>query len=150
MPLISKEWGYKIVVSYQVDSDYKFSQTLRNRYANNYDVILIEDIIDSTTMYNLYSQAAIVFSNRLHVLMFSMFCGGLPIPVINQIKEQKINGIFSDAGLEEVILNISQGEDIINKLPALLEKSESIKEKISLCFQEKQKLGEEMLQQIFN
>ncbi|MDJ0555957.1 MAG: polysaccharide pyruvyl transferase family protein [Microcoleaceae cyanobacterium MO_207.B10] len=147
--LICNDWGYQIVICYQVDSDYKFSKTLMNRYQDDYNMNFIEDYIDSYSMYDLYGQASMVFSNRLHTLMFAMFCGALSIPIINKIKEQKINGIFSDAGLEEVILDVSQGSEIINNLPDLVAKSKCLKEKISLCFAQQQKVGEKIITQVF-
>lgn len=78
-----------------------------------------------------------------------MFCGALPIPIINQEKEQKINGIFSDAGLGEIIQDICQGDKVVQNLPALVEKSKSIKEKIRLGFEKQQKIGNETLTQVF-
>lgn len=139
----------KLVISYQVDSDYKFSKYLFERYQNEYDVMFIERYIDSRSMYDLYSGASMVFSNRLHVLMFAMFCGSLPIAIVNRAKEGKINGIFSDAGLQEIILDIAQGTNELDSLPELLNRQAIIKEKISLAFQKNGDICRETLKEVF-
>jgi polysaccharide pyruvyl transferase WcaK-like protein len=140
----------KLVISYQVNSDYKFSKNLFERYQNEYDVLFIERYIDSRSMYDLYSGASMVCSNRLHVLMFAMFCGSLPIAIVNRDKERRINGIFSDAGLQEIILDISQGTDELERLPELLNRSQVIKEKISLAFQQNSLTCQKILETLFD
>jgi polysaccharide pyruvyl transferase WcaK-like protein len=122
---------------------------LFERYQKNYDVLLIEKYIDSCSMYDLYSSASMVCSNRLHVLMFAMFCGSLPIAIVNRDKEKKINGIFSDAGLEEIILDISQGTHELDRLPELLHRHPLIKEKISLAFQKNGDICRNTIQEVF-
>jgi polysaccharide pyruvyl transferase WcaK-like protein len=139
----------KLVISYQVDSDYKFSKYLLERYQNEYDVMFIEQYIDSRSMYDLYSGASMVCSNRLHVLMFAMFCGSLPIAIVNRAKERRINGIFSDAGLQEIILDIAQGTHELDRLPELLDRQAIIKEEISLAFQKNGDICRETLKEVF-
>jgi polysaccharide pyruvyl transferase WcaK-like protein len=148
--LISKTWSKKLVICYQVKRDYKFSKELKQRYQSCCDVIFIERYIDSSSMYELYSGATMVCSNRLHVLMFAMLCDSLPIAVIDADKEEKITGILTDAGLQKFILDLDKNASIANILSDLVANSSQIKNEITLAFDRHQNQAEMLLKNILS
>jgi polysaccharide pyruvyl transferase WcaK-like protein len=133
-----------------VRRDSKVCQELIERYKNSCEVIFIEDYLDSQYMYDLYSGASMVFSNRLHVLMFAMRCDSIPIAVIDAAKEEKIVGIFSDAGLKRLILDIDKEPFNVSILPEIAANSHQIKEEIAACFDRYQDKAETLLESIFS
>nr|MCU0537984.1 hypothetical protein [Hydrococcus sp. Prado102] len=92
----------------------------------------------------------LIFSNRLHVLMFAMRCDSIPIAVIDAAKEEKIVGIFSDAGLKRLILDIDKEPFNVSILPEIAANSHQIKEEIAACFDRYQDKAETLLESIFS
>jgi polysaccharide pyruvyl transferase WcaK-like protein len=148
--LISKSWSKELVICYQVKRDYKFSKELKQRYQSQCGVIFIERYIDSSSMYDLYSGATMVFSNRLHVLMFAMLCDSLPIAVINADKEEKITGILKDAKLEKLILDIDNKASNPDILSELVANSSQIKQEIAIACDRNQNQAEMLLKNILS
>jgi polysaccharide pyruvyl transferase WcaK-like protein len=144
------EWLKKLVICYQVRRDAKVCQELLERYKSRCEVIFIEEYLDSQYMYDLYSGASMVFSNRLHVLMFAMRCDSIPIAVIDVPNEEKIVGIFSDAGLKRLILDIAKEPAEVSILPEIAANSHQIQEEITACFDRYRDKAETLLQDIFN
>jgi polysaccharide pyruvyl transferase WcaK-like protein len=143
------QWGKKLVLAYQVDSDYEVCQDMKERYGDRYDVLLLDQKIDRCTMYDLYSKASMVFSNRLHVLMFTLMCGSLPVAVVDVEKNKKVIGILLDAGLKQLIFDIAQGARVANSLPAIAAESDLIKEKLLLYREQTIETADDMLKQVF-
>lgn len=56
----------------------------------------------------LYDRTAVIFSNRLHGLLLAASRGVLPVAQLDA-QEQKVRGIFEDAGLADLILPADQG-----------------------------------------
>lgn len=135
----------KLVISYQVEMDYDFCQFLENRYKDRGKVICLKEKLETDTIYDLYHNASMVFSNRLHVLLFSIVSHTLPIAVVDVKKHDKVVGIFQDANLHELIIDIEQDNFQISHLQSLVNQSESIKEKVNLCYQQTQVIAENLL-----
>ena len=138
----------KLLISYQVDFDYEFCRDISNRYKDEFDVTFIEKKIDIQSTYDLYSRAAMIFSNRLHVLMFAMVCGSTPVAVVDGLKHEKIIGIFSDAGLMRLVIDISNGVDGVKVLNEIAADIHLIKKDIALCIEDKQKSGYAMFRNV--
>jgi polysaccharide pyruvyl transferase WcaK-like protein len=122
----------QLVVSYQVEFDYKVCKEIRDRYREQHEVIFLEDKIDEQSMQNLYSHASLVFSNRLHVLIFAMTHGAIPIAVIDTEKHSKVAGIFSDAGLMNLVVDIQDTQFNVEALLEIIADTDRVKEKIKL------------------
>lgn len=140
--VVRQKWQKKLLISYQVDFDYEICQEISNRYKDDCNVIYIEKKIDSQSMYDLYSRAYIVFSNRLHVLMFAMLCGSIPVAVIDAVKHDKITSIFSDEGLMRMVIDISDEahvDEILHKIDADID---DIRKYIASCIERNQKSGD--------
>lgn len=129
----------KLFISYQVDSDYEFCRSISNRYKNKCNVTFIEHQLDTQSIYKLYSQASFIFSNRLHVLIFGMMYGSIPIAVIDEPRHDKITGIFSDANLMRLVVDISQNNHEIEVLKEITNNVNLIKQDIDLCINKYQK-----------
>ncbi|QLE56158.1 polysaccharide pyruvyl transferase family protein [Nostoc sp. TCL26-01] len=141
-------WQKRLVISYQVETDYEFCQEISHRYKDNYNVTFIEQSINSHNIYELYSRAHMVFSNRLHVLMFSMVCNSLPIAVVDGIKHDKITGLYSDAGLNQLIIDISNEVPVRDFLNQMNTNYHAAKEKTALCIKNKQQLGDAIIRRV--
>lgn len=146
--LVCVEWGKTLVIAHQVDWDYEFCKWLSDRYQNSCKIVFIERYIDSQYMYDLYSGAFMVFSNRLHVLLLAMLCGALSMAVVERASEHKITGIFSDAGLSRLIVDIDRGSSSVDILPGIAADADRIKAEIALAFERNRNYGESLLKRV--
>ncbi|WP_013322873.1 polysaccharide pyruvyl transferase family protein [Gloeothece verrucosa] len=144
------QWSKKLVISYQVDQDYQFCKTIAQRYQTSIDVTFIEQILDESSMYDLYSNAYMVFSNRLHVLLFSLSCGSLPVGVIDKVNHDKITGIFNDAGLEELLIDIGKDTVEDQQILAFSKDINLWKQKIADVRRKQQDLAKQYFTEIFS
>lgn len=145
--LVCNKWEKNLVISYQVDRDRKICEDIKTRYQNCCNASFIEDKVDSLSLYTLYGRASMVFSNRLHVLMFAMASGSCPIAVIDTAKHNKVTGIFSDAGLNQLILDIEKDSADVEVLNRIID-DPSIKNKISLAFERNRNLANAVLKSV--
>lgn len=146
--LFCEEQSYKLVICYQVDQDYELSKLLKMRYEKLCELIFIERQIDTRLMSSLYSEASMVFSNRLHVLLFSAILGSLPVAVVDVDKHEKIVGIFSDAKIERLLLDINDREQNICRLLDIIKEVNLLKEQINSWHDREQKYAHNVLKQI--
>ncbi|MFQ3635129.1 MAG: polysaccharide pyruvyl transferase family protein [Cyanobacteriota bacterium] len=120
---VSINLSKKILICYQVDRDKSMSDFLYDRYKNICKIDFLDSRVTSRDMEKVYSSSCLVFSNRLHVLMFSMAFGALPIAVIDSEKHTKISGVFADSGMKPLLLDIhDEGISIEKKLDDLVQK----------------------------
>lgn len=148
--MVSKKWQKKLLISYQVHLDYEICKDISNRYKDDCNVIFIEEKINTQSMYDLYSRAYMIFSNRLHVLMFAMLCGSIPVAVVDTLKHDKITSIFSDAGLMRMVIDISDGAHISEILSKIDADINVIRKDIDLCIEHNQNSADEILKQVIN
>ncbi|HBE19775.1 MAG TPA: hypothetical protein DEG17_15095 [Cyanobacteria bacterium UBA11149] len=146
--LVCGEWSKKLVISYQVEHDYEFCKWISDRYKKYCDVVFIEEKVNSQSMYNLYSRASLVFSNRLHVLLFAIACGSLPIAVVDAAHHDKISGIFADAGLMQLLIDIGKEPCRVEVLREIFANNPLIKEKITLYREERRNYGKELFMRV--
>lgn len=146
--LVCGEWSKKLVISYQVTRDYEFCKGIRDRYKYDCDVMFIESQVDSQCMYDLYSRASMVFSNRLHVLLFAMVCGSLPVAVIDLAEHSKITGIFLDARLMRLVIDIRKSSNEVEVLRSLSTDAPAIEEEIALYRKRQLSLGKALLRRV--
>ncbi|MCC5669161.1 polysaccharide pyruvyl transferase family protein [Nostoc sp. CHAB 5784] len=146
--MVGKKWQKKLLISYQVDLDYEFCKDISNRYKDDCNVIFIEEKINTQSMYDLYSRAYMIFSNRLHVLMFAMLCGSIPVAVVDTLKHDKITSIFSDAGLMRIVIDISNEAHISEILNEIDTDINVIRKDIDLCIEHNQNSADAILKQV--
>ncbi|MFQ4139767.1 polysaccharide pyruvyl transferase family protein [Nodosilinea sp. PGN35] len=145
----------KILITYQVEHDYEFSKEIFDRYSAKYGnvskVEFIESRLDTVSMQMIYSQSYITFSNRLHVLMFSMAHGSLPIGIVDSNKNAKIVGIFLDSGMADLLLDISSCDRafIEEKLKKIADELCSMRGEIKKKFESNRTLGKTMMKDMF-
>lgn len=146
--MVGKKWQKKLLISYQVDLDYEICKDISNRYKDDCNVIFLEEKINTQSMYDLYSRAYMIFSNRLHVLMFAMLCGSIPVAVVDTLKHDKITSIFSDAGLMRMVIDISNGAQISEILNEIDTDINVIRKDIDLCIDHNQNSADAILKQV--
>ncbi len=109
---LKTQYGCSIQITYQVGADAHFAHELHQALIQRHDnVFLVEELITLENAASLYGQAQLVFSNRLHTLLLAYKYGAIPIGFIDKSSQMKILGIFEDAGLEELLLDL----DDVNK-----------------------------------
>lgn len=117
---VIKSASFKVQIAYQVEEDQPFSLFLYERYRNRYDFVFPPKHITQKTMGEVYSSAALAFSNRLHVLLLGALHGCIPVAVIDADEQQKISGVFNDMYLNRLIIDVRhdtfKGEWILNSL----------------------------------
>lgn len=138
----------KIIISYQVSRDYEFCRQISNRYKNEYNVIFIEKQIDVQSIYEFYSQSSIIFSNRLHALIFGMVCGSTPIAIVDGLKHDKITGIFSEMKLMDLVVDISQENHRIEQLNKTIDNASQRKIDIALYIGQYKKSSEKIFKHV--
>lgn len=148
--LACNKWKKNLAISYQVDRDRKVCQDIKSRYQNSCNVTFIEEKVDSLSMRSLYGNASMVFSNRLHVLMFAMASGSCPIAVVDAAKHNKIIGIFADAGLSQLIIDIEKDPVEVEVLNQIIDDSPAVKNKIALAFERNRDLAHTVLRRVMN
>jgi polysaccharide pyruvyl transferase WcaK-like protein len=147
--LVCIQWSKKILITYQVTSDYQFCQLLYDRYHDTYDVTLLDEKVRSQSLSLVYSKASLVFTNRLHVLMFSMACGALPFAAIDTEHHDKITGILQDANLQSLIIDIHQDAMVAeNSIREIVANVDEIKQRISHCYDRTRCYGNAILDRV--
>ena len=146
--LVCRQWSKRLIVAYQVDYDSEFSQRLVQRYVEPYDVEFVDQKLNVQDALELYSNALMVFSNRLHVLLFAIMAGSLPIAVIDSDRQSKVTGIFLDAELSSLVLDIHSDLEQVMKLNMLVNEMNLIKERIKRYRQNRELLGQTLLTQM--
>lgn len=98
---------YNIIISYQVSRDRGLCLKFKERYTRlGYEVVFHDESLDVKNAVSLYSNAKLIFSNRLHVLLLGLISGSVPLAVIDKNRHDKITGIFIDDELENCISDI--------------------------------------------
>ncbi|NGO00122.1 polysaccharide pyruvyl transferase family protein [Grimontia sp. S25] len=85
---------------YQVERDLEFMNSIKSKFEINSEVKKVDNICKG------YNDYKIVFSNRLHVLIFAMSRGCIPIALITE-SNVKISSLFRDIGISNNIINLS-------------------------------------------
>jgi polysaccharide pyruvyl transferase WcaK-like protein len=108
LPSIMDESGAaRIVISQQVDQDEPVTRALAVGL-EMFQPQISAQTLDWTAAAGLYGSSAVVISNRLHVLLFAMRFGAVPIALIDPRRHDKVMGIFEDAGLTDLVLDVNQ------------------------------------------
>lgn len=133
---------------YQVDVDKDYQQYL----ASLSKVPLIDCgtfPYDEMKLSATLGSSRYIISNRLHVLLLGMFYGALPIPVVTPSENQKILGLFSDAGLRSLCFDLEQENCDIDGHIKLVEQSiDQITEKIDAWIRESAETIEKVIKRI--
>lgn len=92
----------------QVKSDLPLMQALARDYAKGGGrvVSFFDMTADLSLSAEAYGDCAIVFSNRLHVLLLSLSMGAIPAAVIQKDGDLKIRGVFEAIGLASCLFDI--------------------------------------------
>jgi polysaccharide pyruvyl transferase WcaK-like protein len=146
--LVCQCWSKKLVVTYQVGMDQTFCRQLADRYASLHSVQFVEERVDLDTMQRIYGGALMVFSNRLHVLMLAMAFGSIPIAVIDKTNHNKITGIFNDADLSALLIDIRDGQTSVSRLIDLVEQSGEVQQALKNRYSTMRQLGNTLLDRV--
>lgn len=119
---------YKLLLCYQVAKDKKFILKLKERYKSSVSLELIDRQLTEDDCADIYGNAELVFTNRLHVALLALVNGGLSIALIDPIIHSKISGIFRDASLQMLIFDLRESpKHQIEKLENILSNADEIK-----------------------
>jgi polysaccharide pyruvyl transferase WcaK-like protein len=130
---VQRQYECSIQIAYQVGADRQFAHELYQLLHKQFEKIsLIDELITLDNAPSFYSQAQMLFSNRLHALLLAYKYGAVPFAFIDKTNQQKIVGIFEDTDLEGLLIslddvNISSFSIPYNSL--LIEKISSVENK---------------------
>jgi len=128
--ILKNNLDYKIIFSYQVTYDKRSCSYFYNLYKDNYDVEFIDRSLSINEALSLYSNAEMVISNRLHVLLLAIKVKTLPLAITQVDKHHKLVSMFYDEQLYECVLDINlEGfsfSRLINNKNEILMKLENI------------------------
>lgn len=138
----------KILVCHQVERDESMSKLIYERYKSKHKVDLLDSRVTARDIEEVYSSSCLAFSNRLHVLMFSMAFGSLPVAVIDSKRHTKISGIFIDSSMESLILDIHDKDTFVRqRLDDLLQRQmPSLNEIIVDSYQKNSAIAKSLIQ----
>lgn len=111
--------GFDLTPVVQVSLDNQFMKKISDelsicssfkQYPNN----------DEEEIFEIYKNSRIVVSNRLHVLIFAMSMGAIPIPIIDPAKNKKVAGVFTQIGLTELIFELNSISSFEDHLSVIL------------------------------
>lgn len=128
--------SHKVVIAYQVLYDKEacreIAAYLKNK--NQTDIEYINEKLSLTDSVELYSQSEYVISNRLHVLLIAAACRAVPIPLIKKGENRKIESIFEDNQLDELIIYESDIQSLkLKKYQYLYKNREQIIKNLDLA-----------------
>jgi polysaccharide pyruvyl transferase WcaK-like protein len=101
----------KIVLAYQVQYDRDAAIYIAEKLSDSYNTEVLDHKMLLPEAEQLYNNAKVVISNRLHVLLLAFQCGTLSIPLIKPEDNKKIVGIYTDNGLGDMILDSEKDID---------------------------------------
>ena len=93
----------ELVFSAQVEFDVEFNKELARTFKQQGLNSRFVECQNEDALFTLYRGAKLVFSNRLHVLLFALRQGVVSIPLVTEGKNKKIIGIFEDLQLTQLI-----------------------------------------------
>ncbi|UYV18072.1 polysaccharide pyruvyl transferase family protein [Halomonas qaidamensis] len=128
--------GKPMLAVSQVTSDAPHNQALADKIDSNVKHVIFDSLDDGSKIFDTYSKASYVLSNRLHVLLFAASKGAIPIPIIDKDKHIKITGIFDAANLGDLIFDVNSKDDIVKHLIFVEENRTIIEDKLELAFEQ--------------
>lgn len=66
-------------------------------------VVCVDDI---DALCRVYATCRAIYSNRLHALLMAAYSGATPLAMVSRGKQPKIEGLFGDLGLDDLLLDI--------------------------------------------
>lgn len=98
--------GAKLYFCYQVLEDKDFCNYIYDRFKKKYNSELIEQQLGLDDASEIYSKCTYNISNRLHSLLLGYKYGALPIALLDQKKNFKIQQTMVDSGLGELSIDV--------------------------------------------
>jgi polysaccharide pyruvyl transferase WcaK-like protein len=143
--LLSSSWvaGNKsqaLFVS-QVKRDDLYMKMLMDKLAPSAEMVTYsESIVSQKEVFCSYNKAALILSNRLHVLLFAASRGAIPVPMVEREKHLKIVGLFHTVGLDDLVFDISGDTSLNQHLININGRAKEIRLRASLVFVNQSKL----------
>lgn len=151
VPHIADTIDGNVVFCYQCDEDYIFMSEIYEQLSYVKNLKLCNELITFDNAAKFYSKAIYILSNRLHVLLLGYKYGAPTICLSDIEKHRKIHGIFSDNGLQEVLLDIHTPSDkLIAHLSHLSRQISVLENNIRSAEKKNKQVLEDIFQGIFN
>lgn len=104
---IDPERKLRVVFSAQVERDETLCHWLAAEMGAERRSAVVSASVGEPALFDLYRSAAVVLSNRLHVLLFALSCGTAIWALVNEVRNKKIIGLFQDVGLGNRLVDIN-------------------------------------------
>ncbi|GGB88042.1 polysaccharide pyruvyl transferase family protein [Dyadobacter sediminis] len=159
-PLIAKfrellihagQQSLKVMITYQVKYDRDACVELYENLKNEFDCEFVDSKLTLKEANKIYGSAKFIVSNRLHVLLLALKCGGLSFALVDQKDNKKITSIFHDNNLKELILDVKENANAnAERLKKGLSKSNEMMAEFKTIQAGNKKVIEDKLNNIFN
>ena len=143
----SKEKNIKVIFSYQVEEDCEFTKKLYKKYKYVYNCALVKEQIRLSSAEEIYGNAYINISNRMHSILLSYKYGALPIVLTDLEQHSKITQTLIDNNFENIGIDIYNNN---NNIDFLLDNHDKILNYMFSIEKEKQEEINVILNKIFN
>lgn len=100
-----------IVFSWQCDEDFVFMKSLYDELSDVKNLKMGVELITLDNAHLYYGKAKYILSNRLHVLLLGYKFGAPTICISDIERHRKIRGVFTDNGLQNVLLDMNMSEE---------------------------------------
>ena len=116
-----RQAGLGVILVSQVAFDAEFNEALAERYHDRLNARHIGGDLSEAEILAIYRDAACVVSNRLHVLLFALMQRVPAFAAMAPGASPKIDGIFRDAGLGGMLLDITQSDRALDQLSSVVD-----------------------------
>ncbi|MBX2921987.1 MAG: polysaccharide pyruvyl transferase family protein [Chitinophagaceae bacterium] len=141
---------YSIEVLYQVKRDLEFCGKLYDELKNVMPVTFRQEQVTLETAEAAYGGACCILTNRLHVALLGYKYGGLPLILTDSESHLKIKGIYTDAGMGYLLLDVNNGiEKNAHDFNGLLQNRDDIINKLNKKEGEYKQLAGTLLEEVF-
>ncbi|MBU3005727.1 polysaccharide pyruvyl transferase family protein [Paraglaciecola arctica] len=112
---LEKEGIKSIVIAYQVVEDKKTSMEIYSALnkSKKFNIDFIDELLELKDSMRLISEASLVLSNRLHVLLPSLIAGVPHIALTDVALHQKISALYDTVGAKFVLHDINNPAEIV-------------------------------------
>ncbi len=123
------------VVVQQVHFDEEVSTKLSGDW--NAPVVRFEGTeVSCRAVFERYEHCELVLSNRLHSLLFAWSRGAIPVAVIEARDDSKINGLFAQYSLQDLVIDVKNTTSIRSRLQAILAAADTYRRQLRQIFEQ--------------
>ncbi|RZK02171.1 MAG: polysaccharide pyruvyl transferase family protein [Flavobacterium sp.] len=123
--------SFQLTIAYQVAFDREASKSLSKSLSEFFDTEFIDKNLSISEAESLYHGSRLVLSNRLHVILLALQAGCLAMPFVSMEGNTKITSIFSDNGLDDLVIDQNATLDV---QASMIQQAEKMNKEVAIRF----------------